>query len=148
ERVLKRREQSKRWKPEQVIRSLCFLALQMQRHDLTILFVEYLQPTWLSRRWRVFYRWCIQLIFGLISGLISGLIFGLILGLIFGLIFGLFSGLIFELDSRINTAEALIWSRREALLWLVLGLFSGLILGLAVGLAVGLATGLVVGLAV
>src|SRR5262249_36123779 len=65
ERMLKRREQSKRWKPEQVLFWLRFLAKQMQQHNQTVFSLENLQPTWLSRKRRYLFRWCSGLIYGL-----------------------------------------------------------------------------------
>ena len=92
--MLKRRGQSKRWKSEQVVQWLTFLAGQMREHSQTVFFVENLQPTWLPRRWRILYRWCIGLVLELVTGLSMGLAFGLILGLVYGLSIGLVFGLI------------------------------------------------------
>jgi DNA polymerase III delta prime subunit len=50
ESMLTRRRELKRWRSDQVIRWLAFLAKQMQWHDQTIFSVENLQPTWLSGR--------------------------------------------------------------------------------------------------
>jgi len=83
ERMLKRREQSKHWKPEQVIRWLMFLAKQMQRYDQTVFSVENLQPIWLSKRWRLLYQGGLGLVRVLVLGLIFGLI-GLLLGGLLG----------------------------------------------------------------
>ncbi len=171
EHMLKRRGQSKRWQPEQVIRWLMFLAKQMQEHDQTVFFVENLQPTWLPKRWRILYRWCIGLVLGLVSGLSHGLVLGLSIGvvlglsigvvlglsigLVFGLITGSLTGLDFWLETEIDPAETLVWSWKGARSGLVGGLVVGLVGGLVVGLLtalgepiVGLSAGLVVGLIV
>ena len=160
ERMLRRREQSKRWKSEQTIHWLTFLAKQMQRHDQTVFSVESLQLTWLSRRWRVLYLWCAGSVsglatgpgFGLICGLpawlVIGPVAGLVVWLVAGLGFGLIVGLTVGLDTRINPAEALTWSWKKARSGLVIGLVIGLAVGLAVGLVVGLAAGLAFGLLV
>jgi hypothetical protein len=85
ERMLRRREQSKYWKTEQVIHWLTFLAKQMQLHNQTVLSVENLQPTWLPKRWRILYQGCGGLFFGVIFDLLFGLFFGLAVGLVGGL---------------------------------------------------------------
>jgi predicted NACHT family NTPase len=69
EHMLKRRGQSKRWKPEQVTHWLTFLAKQMQRHNQTVFSVENLQLTWLSRGRRLLPQLCVGLLGGLAGGL-------------------------------------------------------------------------------
>ncbi len=78
EHMLKRRGQSKRWEPEQVVRWLTFLAEQMGRRDQTVFAVESLQPTWLPKKWRNLYPWCLGLVIGLVCELIIGLPLGLL----------------------------------------------------------------------
>lgn len=167
ERMLRRRGQSKRWKSEQVIHWLTFLAIQMQRHDQTVFSVENLQPTWLSRKLRLLYEGCLGLFRGLIFGLLGVLIAGLqvvvsvrgltielttgsVTGLAAGLIAGPAAGLVRKqvrgLDIGINPAEALAWSWKKALSGLIAGLIAGLITGLIAGLTTGLVAGLTTGL--
>ncbi len=101
---------------------LIWLAQQMKQHHLTELYLESLQPSWLStERSRVIYA----LLVGLFGGLSFGLLGGLLGGLLFGLVFGLLSGLGFGLP-----------------VGLVFGLLSGLLVGLLGGLLVGLLGGL------
>jgi hypothetical protein len=98
ERMLKRRKQSKRWKPEQVMRWLAFLAKQMQLKHLTTFPVAILQSSWLSRRdvlslkdssWETLYgrsvRWVSMLAFGVVGGIFVGRGFGLLFGLVGGI---------------------------------------------------------------
>lgn len=74
EQMLKRRGQSKRWKSEQVVRWLTFLAKQMQRHNQTVFSIEDLQPTWLEMpRQRCLYRLSLGLIGALVGSLIGEL---------------------------------------------------------------------------
>jgi len=154
ERMLNRRKKSKYRKPEQVILWLTFLAKRMQQHNQIILSVENLQPTWLSRRERTLSQWCVGLLFGLFDGLLFGLFcrlffgsfFGLILGSIGGLPVGLVVGLATGLDTKIDPAEALIWSWKNIGSGLTVGLAVGLIAGWFSGLTFGLAAGTVAGL--
>jgi GTPase SAR1 family protein len=158
EHMLKRRGQSKRWQPEQVMSWLTFLAKQMQQHDQTVFFVESLQPDWLSRRWKILYQWCVGLFFGLAVGPIFGLVIGSFIGLSVNSNFGLLAGLIFGLlsvplfgllavqFSGINLAGSLTWSWKNIRFALPLSLFAGLILGLFGKLLVYLALGLIFGL--
>ena len=164
ERMLKRRTQLKRWKPEQVMRWLTFLAKQMQQHDQTVFSVESLQPTWLSMRRKIFYQWCVGSVSGLVAGLGFGLVglgFGLLNWLIAGLAVGLFIvvlnwliaglavGLVVALavgplagrDTGINPAEVFIWSWEKARS----GVIAGLVIGLVVALLAGPLAGLIVG---
>ncbi len=127
ERMLKRREQSRRWKPEQVIRWLTFLAKQMQEHNQTVFSVESLQPSWLSRKWRLLFQWCVRLPVGLIFGLVLGSIGSglLVIGLVFGLGFGL---VLLELIVELSNG-GLVYNGR-----LVYSLILGIVLGLGSGL--------------
>jgi hypothetical protein len=143
EHMLKRRGQSRRWRPEQVIGRLTFMAKQMQLHDQTVFSVEDLQPTWLSKRWRILYRWCIRLAIELLCGLIIGLVAGLRPdGLAFSLVFGAAVVLAMRLNAEIYPVEMFTWSWKDAGSALVVALITTLILGLILGLAwVGLVGG-------
>jgi TIR domain/NACHT domain len=172
EHMFKRRGLSIRWEPEQMIDRLTFLAKQMQQHEQTVFSVENLQPTWLSKRWRILYQWCVGLVIELLWGLVSVLIISQaflpsvepVAVPVVGLVVGLVIGLLVWLDTGINPTEALTWSWEKARLGLVVGL-GGLLIsvlvfalvgmlvvrqvgGLAVGLSSGLALGLVVWLAI
>jgi hypothetical protein len=144
EHMLKRRGQSKRWQPEQVMKWLTFLAKEMQRHDQTVFFVENLQPNWLSRRWRILYQWCVGLVIGLGIVLYGELIWiivysffpwsfsiktgniieGLLGPLPLELLEGLFCGLFFCLRP-IRPFENLIWSWSDILSKIFVGLSLG-----------------------
>lgn len=172
ERMLNRRQQLKRWKPEQVILWLTFLAKQLQQHNQTVFSVENLQPTWLSRKRKLLYKWSVGLTAGLVGELLGWLIFelviglggfggGLLFGLVAGLVTGLGSGLLLGrlvgLEAKINQPGALYWSRKQTpyglggalggglVALLVFGFIGGLVVGLAVGSVVGLVVGLLVG---
>jgi NACHT domain len=131
---------------------LSWLARELQQHNQPIFHLEQLQPDWLPERQRFFYRWSVRIVVGLVGGLVGGLggglLFGLVGGLLFGLFFGLGDGLVVGLDVKIEPAEVLTWSWKNARVGLFVGLFVGLVGGLFVGLVVGLFGGLVVGLGV
>jgi DNA polymerase III delta prime subunit len=98
-------QQTKHW--------LMWLAHQLTAHQQSELYLERLQPDWLPKRQRTFYRWSIWLLFGLIGGLIGGLVVGLIAGLGLGLgnwlIGGLVVGLRYGRNPKIEPVEALTW---------------------------------------
>lgn len=159
ERMLRRRGQSKSWKPEQVIYWLTFLAKQMQQHGQSIFLVESLQPNWLSGKLKALYHWCCTLPIVPIS-ILAGMLIeseridnplpiwtGLVMSLAVGLIVGLFVGL----SNRIEPVEVLIWSwkRARSMLGIVLpaGLGEGLIVTLLQWQKYGLLFALVNGLA-
>ena len=159
EHMLKRRGQSKRWEPEQVIGWLTFLAKQMQEHDQTVFFVENLQPTWLSMKWRILYQWCVVLVVGLVSGPVVGPACGFVLELfderfigptdwltlmrVFGPTFwlllaaacGFAVGQSVGLETRINPVEVLTWSWEKVRSELGIGLFFIVFMVLVCGLA-------------
>lgn len=142
ERMLKRRNQSTRWRSDQVICSITFLAKQMQRHDQTVFSVENLQPTWLSLKGRLFYQCCLGLFRGLVVGLGGGVVGGLVAvlargsivelvaGLAFGIGVGVVEGVVANLcrrlDTGINPAQTspLFWKKAQA----------GVVAGVATGL--------------
>jgi hypothetical protein len=140
EHMLKRRGQSKRWEPEQVVDWLTFLAGQMQRRDQTVFSVENLQPTWLSRGGRILYQWCV--------GLVVGLVCGLIVGLPSGLFYGLAPAQEVEQAVMPTLGTAFASALRviagpggvHLFVWLFMGPVFGLIVGLSVGLYFGTGT--------
>lgn len=72
-RMLQRRSVRSRYRLEQTIHWLSYLAWQMKRQSQSVLYIERLQPNWLMRTWqrRVY------------AGLIAGPIWGLLVGLVF-----------------------------------------------------------------
>ncbi len=164
-RMLRWRNQSKRWEPQQLIGWLIFLARQMQRHDQTVFSVENLQPAWLSRRGRFLYQTCLGLFralgMGLLVGLLAELLAGLlghpptvpIGGLVGGIGIGLVTGptgvlmreVVRRLDAGEHSAAGSGWSWKKAWSGLVAGLAGGLALGLVVALVAGVSLGLSMG---
>jgi DNA polymerase III delta prime subunit len=133
-------QQTKNW--------LAWLARQLTAHQQSEFYLDLLQPDWLPKGQRAFYRLgfglAVGLVFGLVYGLAGGLLFGLIglvYGLAGGLLFGLI-GLVYGRNPKIEPVEALTWSWNG----LVYGLVGGLVVGLLFGRAGGLVGGLVVGL--
>jgi len=105
----------------------------MQQHDQTVFSVEDLKPSWLSRKWRILYQWCIGLLFGLLGGMLFGTFFG---DRIFGLVFGLVGGLVGGLNTWINPAGVLTRSWKEVRYILIVALITELI-GLSIILVGG-----------
>ena len=138
------------------------LAHGLTQHNLSIFYIERLQPSWLPHRRLIL--WPYRLIASLIGGLTVGLIFGLLFELVFGgfsqLIFYLFDymqriGLIIGLigmSSEKWFSRLLIWFspshswRKLICHWLIIGLVIGLNFGLEFGDFSGLITGLIIGL--
>lgn len=158
QKMVERKGDTRRYPLHATTTRLKWLASEMRRRNQTIFFLEQLQPDWLPKRRRIFYHWSsgllVGLVYGLLGGLLVGLLIGLIEGLITGLIVGLIGGLItglfVKLRSKIEPAEALVWSLRRLGFGLFFGSFVGLIEGLIVGLLTkqvyGLVYGLVLGL--
>jgi eukaryotic-like serine/threonine-protein kinase len=143
ERMFERRTKVTEYTQEQTIHWLTWLARSLMRNNLSVFYVELMQPDWLPSRAQ---RWVVAMMPIIFCGLVFGLVFGLGAGLVLGLGAGLGSGL-----DRITPAEALRWSwRRARSHWaggLILGLLvGGLVVGLVVGLGVGQLLGLVDGL--
>jgi len=140
EHMLKRRGALKRYKSEQIMHWLSYLARQMKRENQTIFYLEQMQPDWLPKeRSRFFYR---AIAGGEIGGLLCGMagaaIFsfiyavsslsiypdtpipwaamatGLFIGLLIGQILGSFVGLFRPNTTKIRTAEVITWSWKNA----------------------------------
>jgi hypothetical protein len=149
--MVSRKGNIKRYPLPITITWLSFLARQMRQRNQTIFYLEQLQPDWLPKRQRAFYRcstWLlVVLAFGLAGGLTSGLVVdltsGLTVGLFCGLAGGLTSGLEFAVSTKIAPTEVLTWSGQR-LLWVDV-LFSGLAFGLLGGLAGELTTAALLG---
>lgn len=107
QRMIERKRDTQHDASHQTIARLGWLARQMRDHNQTILYVEQLQPDWLSKKQRSFYWWSMRLLSGLIFGLVYGLVAGLASGLIYGLIFGLISGLVSGFSGKKLTATNL-----------------------------------------
>jgi hypothetical protein len=144
---------TRRYPLSKTIAWLSQLAQQLRGHNQAVLFLEQLQPDWLPKRQRFFYRICVVqtimltvillnvlvwvLIFALPAvllkgspmplGRISEALLGIFpLGLFVGLIFGLYVGL-----RSIQPSELLTWSWAD--------IRSRLFVGLAIGLSGGAA---------
>jgi NACHT domain len=100
---------------------LGWLARQMRQRNQTIFYLEQLQPDWLPKRRRAFYKWSVVLLFGLGVGLLYGLGVGLLGGLRGGL------GVVLGGAQRGGQLAALRAVQRGGLFF---GLFDGLLGGL------------------
>jgi NACHT domain len=145
ERMLKRRKWLKRWKQEQVIPWLAFLAKQMQRDGQTLFSVENLQPDWLPKG-EYGYPMLLNLlvsqpvgwVLGPLVALLTGSWFNFVYGPAIGLILGQGAlGTILHAD-RIEPAEAIGWSWKK--MWLIFALSTAVLVGLTVGQVQGLPT--------
>ncbi|HLX58564.1 MAG TPA: NACHT domain-containing protein, partial [Ktedonobacteraceae bacterium] len=149
QRMVSRKGDIKRYPLPITITWLSLLARQMRQHNQTTFYLERLQPDWLPKRQRAFYRLSTGLFFGLIWGLswglvgwlLGGLFFGLIWGLSWGLVGGLFYGLIGDPGSWLS-----LWIGGGPWFGLLLGLLGGSLFGLLGGLFFGLLGGPVGGL--
>ena len=120
ERMFERRTKVTEYTREQTIRWLVWLARSLMHNNLSVFYVEWMQPDWLPSRAQ---RWIVAMM----PIMFSGLVFGLACGLAGGLVFGLTGGLVVGLSpsgwpagwsaglDRIMPAEALRWSWRRAL---------------------------------
>ncbi len=110
-------QQTKHW--------LAWLARQLTAHQQNELYLERLQPDWLPKGQRAFYRWSIGLLYGpnqkiepvealtwSRKGLLFGLVFGLFGRLASGLLGGLLGGLVFGLGATITTAALVDTARK------------------------------------
>lgn len=136
QRMLQHRGTRARYTPQQTIRWLTYLAQQLAAHHQTELYLERIQPNWLSiGRLRKFHASPLfRLALGLVVGLIGGVLYGLICGVVMALVeaivnqrytgvpvltgwwnssisqVGLVIGVIGRLDSEIRPTEVLVWS--------------------------------------
>jgi len=124
--MLTRRSNHRRYRHEQTLHWLTWLAQQMREQAQNVFYLEKLQPYWLPG-WQ--HRLVYSLFFGLFVGLVGGLVGWLVGWLFVGLAVWPFVGLFFGLVG-----------------WLFFGLFVGLFVGLFFGLVGGLFVGLVGGL--
>lgn len=125
------------------------LAQEMRQRNLTIFYLEQLQPDWLPEQQRRFYPWSVGLVFGLGFGLLGWLLDRPFTGLIIGLLTGSLIGLLARGTGKIELVEDLAWEWKGPLIGLGGGLVGGLLLGSLLGLLasfIGLIHGSFVGL--
>ncbi len=159
ERMFERRTKATDYTREQTILWLAWLARSLMHANLSVFYVESMQPRWLPLKGQrrlvsmipnIFSGLAAGLISGLLGGLRNGSFYGLAVGIAFGLIFGLGSWL--NNDDRISPAEILGWSsawinvKRILVISLVIALVNGFILGMVENLIFGLIAGLALGL--
>jgi serine/threonine protein kinase len=61
--------------PQQLISWLAYLAMQMQRHNQTVFYLELMQPDWIENiQWKRFYRWFAVLLPGAFIGALVGIL--------------------------------------------------------------------------
>jgi hypothetical protein len=152
ESLVERKGKQERFSLKQIYRCLGWLAQQMRLHNQTILFLEQLQPDWLSTRQRIFYRGSVMLIIILlavlgeilawlltlgipvilikggasIADLLPSILAGIPLGLTVALPVGVYIGL-----RAIRPSEVLNWSWSDMWPSMLVGLFVGIPGGLA-----------------
>ncbi|MGQ0604249.1 MAG: hypothetical protein ACT4QE_21410, partial [Anaerolineales bacterium] len=144
-----------KYPPEQMRRWLGWLARQLQQHNQSVFYLEWMQPDWLPRTVeQMLVTRGVASLLGLSGGLAGWLSFWLLselsVGPIIGLLTGIFGGLIVGYSREIEAVEILRWSwsglRSMLVVGLIVGLIGGLISGLIFGLIDGLIFGLIVGL--
>lgn len=117
-----------RYSTVQTRQYLSWLAWQMQRHNQTSFYLEYLQPTWLPRR----QRWLPPIGMGLLTGLLTGVVCGWLrgpeVGTVIGGLVGLYSVVLAFLQKSV-VAE-IEWSWRN----IAHGIRGGAVVGLIGGL--------------
>jgi hypothetical protein len=173
-RMVERKGDVKRYSLHQTITYLRWLARGMEERNLTIFYLEHIQPDWLLPRQIFYYRLSVGLVAGLILGLLFGLVGGLLFGLVGGLLgivvggllFGLVGGLAWNLlfapdrwswkkarEELVNGLTNRLVEKQqprivlhEALTWSWKKVRNELIFALLVGLILGLAIGLSRGL--
>ena len=102
-----RRGKPTRYTKAQTLRWLTWLADTMKQHDISLFYLERMQPTWLTSRtqqemYSVVTVMIIGLLFGLLMGLVGTLFEGLTFGLLFGLGIGLLCGPLLGLRDELN----------------------------------------------
>ena len=123
------------------------IAKRMVKDDVTTLYLERMQPGWVTVRWKY------ALVFGLMGGLMFAVIAVLAFGLSSALISGLVGGLMFGIlglvrSGKIPLVESLgiRFDRRKLCIGLAASLAFGLWGGLMFGPILGMVDGLIVGL--
>lgn len=79
---------------------LRFLAKQLTARDETQFFVEDLQPEWLPKQQRNWFRLLVDMVvgmlFGVTIGVMAGVVLGIAFGMAFGVLFSVFFGAVFD----------------------------------------------------
>ncbi len=146
QRMLGRRSATSRYRPEQTIHWLSYLARQMKQQGQTIFYVERMQPTWLLKKWQR------QLYYGLIAGPICGLLVGLSIldtlslfplatltaALMAALIVGLLFGWLSEPEAEKKGTKTITCTWTQIRQNLATALESRVIITIITGLAVGI----------
>jgi energy-coupling factor transporter ATP-binding protein EcfA2 len=161
QRMLPRRNPSKRYTLEQIIHWLSYLSRQMKRQNQPIFYIEHMQLDWVSGTWmfRAYY-WLTLLLPGILVGVLVSLLFfswprindppSVMSILLCGLLGGLLSGGNAPNRHSTNTGKDKSIRWQQFLQWLLIGIFIGLGVGLTYGrsegLRFGLSYGLIVGL--
>lgn len=158
-RMFDRRGVESRYTLPKTMHWMGWLARQLRQHEQTEMYLERMQPDWLTRRHlRHMYHALATLFVGLGVGLGARLVlgpilgpdFGLSAGLVVGPIAGVGAGLVIGLANKIEPTEILVWSWKKAIKILpatiAVGMVFGLMIGLGTGLVYGLSAGLVFGL--
>ena len=126
ERMFERRTKVTEYTREQTIRWLAWLARSLMHNNLSVFYVEWMQPDWLPSRAQ---RWIVAMV----PIMFSGLVFGLVVGLVGGLVMGWSSGWSWAGSGWSWAGFGLVggltgWSRAGS--WLIIGLVGGLVSGL------------------
>ena len=120
EQMLTRNTKLKRWRLEEVMHWLAFLAKSMQQEGQTLFSIEDLQPGWLTKKQKAFYRWGARftcMLLGAVLGQLSYMLLGAVLGQLsyaywMSPLIGALCGLLFaELNPHISLHEVLLWWR-------------------------------------
>lgn len=145
-RMLQRRSIRSRYRPQQTIHWLSYLAWQMKQQSQTVLYIERMQPSWLMKKWQR----------QLYAGLIAGPIWGLLVGLVFlynpplfllallitTLIVGLLFGWVSEPQGEKKATRPITHPRMRFRQRLATALENRVIIGVIAGLAGGTANAL------
>jgi len=161
-RMIERRGRSIYYTPEQTIRWLAWLAVQMVSHNQTEFYIERIQPDWLTdiRDYKIYHTFIVRMFPGLFIGVIVGTLIGsneltLFPGLLMGLIIGACISLVNSRFTNIELAEQVIQSWKSLIRGLFLGICAILVYGIIfdffignfyVGLLNGIVNGFFVGL--
>jgi len=140
--------------PASTVRWLGWLAAQLQRRELALFTVDWMQPDWLptpGQRWLVVHG--LNILFGVAGGLalgvVAGLVIGMLAGMMLGLAVGAISGLLVGVVVDLVGGQQIPIVEREPLSWTAArgGSIVGATVCLVCAMVVGLAPALVIGLA-
>lgn len=141
-RMVERKGNSKKYPLSQTVHWLSWLAREMREHNQTEFWLEHLQPEWLPKYPRRFYRWSFGLFSAVVVGLPMGHIFDTLYMLLLnthsmpfgftmtlGVSFGLIGGL-----GHIRPVEEHVWSWEKAFAEAHKGLGEGVVVGVIGGI--------------